>query len=363
VNLARLVDNRTPMVARCVAMDDPDGREQLVTIAKVTWSVSPSGAVTLRSPPAPLRFVAELRDGPGTSLRYPDDRVQHRPGTDVVMIGTAHPPANQRVTVIDVVLRVGDGQAIRIDKTARVYGPRVWLRGLMGVAPGPPQPLGPTPLIYENSYGGRDDSDPARSLAEERNPVGTGVTRDSASLVGLAVPPVEDPHHPLSSRRPAPAGFGPIPSHWLPLLAHGGTYDEAWMRERAPVRPRDFDTRFDGCAPDDQHCDPPLRGDEGYEIHGVLSDRVWRFKLPLYRPAFTAKRRDEREERHLSTHLDTVVIDADEGVVELTWRASVPLPPVPQLLHWVRVASADPLPDDIERQLVAIGRADLGRSP
>ena len=260
---------------------------------------------------------------------------------------------------MDVVLRVGDGDAIRIDKTVRVYGPRVWQKGLMGVVPGPPQPLGPTPLIYENSYGGRDDGVPERPLVEERNPVGTGVARDLAALVGLAAPCLEDPRQPLGSRKPAPAGFGPIPSHWLPLAAHGGTYDEAWRRERAPVRPVDFNPRFDGCAPDDQHCEPPLRGDEGYEIHGVLPNQAWRFKLPLYRPSFVAKRRDEPEERALSTHLDTVIIDADEGVVELVWRASVPLPPVPQLLHWVRVASPDRLPDEIERQLVAIGRANV----
>src|SRR5690606_6750190 len=120
----------------------------------------------------------------------------------------------------------------------------------------------------------------------------------------------EDPRQPLSSRHPAPAGLGPIPSHWLPLAAHGGTYDATWKRERAPIRPLDFDPRFDGCAPDDQHCDPPLRGDEGYEIHGVIPDRIWRFKLPLYRPSFAALRRDEPEERALETHLDTVVIDA-----------------------------------------------------
>jgi hypothetical protein len=352
------------MSVRCAVLDDPAGREQLVTVAKLSWAVSPDGIVALLHPPAPVRFSGTRRDGAGSSLLYPDDLVQFRPGTDVVMIGTAHPPPKDRGTSMDVTLRVGNKSEVVIDKTVRVYGPRVWQKGLTGVAPGPPAALVPTPLIYESSYGGHDDSVESDDQPyDHRNPVGTGVAADPATLLGEHAPAIEHPDHPLRSRHPAPACFGPIPSHWEPLVSHGGTYDDAWQRERAPIRPLDFDPRFDGCAPDDQHAEAPLVGDEIYEVRGVLeSGKVWRFQLPLYRPTFFAKRRDREDDEKLSTHLDTVLIDADEGTVELTWRASVRLPVVPQLLEWVRVGSSDPLPSQINDQIMAIGRAARDRS-
>jgi hypothetical protein len=362
VDVRRLPDNRTPMAVRCAVMDDPTGREMVVTIAKLSWRVSRDGEITLRVPPASPRLVAPRRAGPehARSLAFPDDGVQQRPGTDVVMLGTAQPPAAGSVNVVDVVLRVGDGSTLRIDKTIRVHGPRVWDHGMIGPSPGPAAPLSPTPLIWENAYGGVDESDPARGpLRDDRNPVGSGVARQSKSLAGLPVPPLEDPRQPLSSRSPAPAGFGPIPSDWMPLSQYAGTHDETWRNERAPIRPLDYDLRHAGCAPSDQHCDPPLLGNEGFEVHGVLVDRIWRFQLPLYRPIFRAHRRDEDEARMLETHLDTVFIDADEGVVELTWRASVPLPIVPQQLRSITVGSTDVLPDRVQAQVVAAGRAAL----
>lgn len=359
MNVGRYVDNRTPMVVRAARMDDQHGREQLVTVAKLTWAVTPTGVVTLLQPPAPLRFVAETRDGPGTSVRYPDNLVQFKPGTDVVLIGTARPPAGAAVTSMDVTLQVGDGTTLRIDKTVRVHGKRVWQKALTGVAPGPAQPVGPTPLIYESTYGGRDESRADKPLVEPRNPLGLGLVRDSATLVGQPTPALEDVRHPLSSRRPAPACFAPIPSHWEPLAQHAGTHDQAWVRQRAPIRPLDFNPRYDCCAPDDQHCDPALIGDEMFAINGVIPGRPWRFQLPRYRPTFVARRRDEDQDRVLDTHLDTVLIDADDQVVELTWRASVPLPAVPQLLAWVRVGSTDTLPAAIHADIVAAGRAQL----
>ena len=345
------------MAVRSVVMDDPSGREQVVTIAKLSWRVSPDGTVSLKDPPSPPRLRGMLRDGPGSSLRYPDDGVQQRPGTDVVMLGTAHPPADGPVTTMDVVLRVADEEAIRIDKTVRVHGPRVWEQGWRTITAAGRAELKPTPLIWENAYGGVDDSDPTQIVMDERNPCGRGVAREPVRLVSTLAPPLEDPQHPLSEPNPAPAGFGPIPSHWMPLSQYMGTFDDDWRRSRAPIRPKDYDPRNAGCAPPDQHCESPLRGDESYEIEGVLPDRVWRFTLPLYRPSFAARMRDEDDYRELETHLDTVFIDADEGIVELTWRASVPLPRVPMRLSKVRVGSTDRLPDHVHAQIIAAARA------
>ena len=261
------------MVVRCDNLDAPSGHEMLVTVAKLSWAVAEDGTVLLHHPQSPIRFAPPTVMGPASSLHFPDDQVQERPGTDVVMMATAHPPPGSRGTSMDVSLRVGDGKELFVDKTVRVYGPRVWQKALTNVAPGPPAALVPTRLIYENTYGGMDQSREDSVLVDNRNPVGKGVVHDPATLVGVDCPSVEHPDHPSARARLRLRASDPSGNIGIHSCSMGGTYDSAWQRERAPIRPLDFNTRFDGCAPDDQHVEVPLRGDEMYEISGVLGER------------------------------------------------------------------------------------------
>ena len=356
---ARLVQNRTTMHVLCVVLDDAEGREQLVTIAKMTWAVSPEGRVSVHTPQRPVRTSSSSHAEDVRSVRLPKDIVANKPGTDVLMVGTLTPPARSTQQQVDVRLVVGDDKRFRVDKRVRVYGARVWQKGVMGVKPGPAAALEPTPLIYENTFGGSDKSDPANPVVDDRNPLGTGVASDSSTLAGTPAPRIEDPDHPLTSRNPKPAGFGALGANWPPRRRYTGTRDQTWLRERAPILPLDFDPRANCVAPEDQRCDPPLIGDESVEVSG-MREHVWRFKLPPHRPRFFAKLVDEEELRPLDTHLDTYIIDADEGLVELTWRACVPMPRKSERLRWVRVYGEPPLPDELVQDLAqrALGRED-----
>jgi hypothetical protein len=336
------------MAVRPAPMDDRHGREVLVVIAKITWAVSPLGAVSLASPQSPVRFSdVKLTDDPRGSIRYPSDLIDEKLGTDIVLLGTAYPQA-EGATEQDVSLRV-EARHGSIKKTLKVYGPRVWQSAMMGIAPGPASRLGPTPLLYELTYGGVDESDPKDIVAERRNPAGSGFSARRLKIVGEAAPPIEDPRAPLSSRAPAPGGFGPIPAHWAPRVERAGSYDDAWRRERAPVRPTDFDVRHNSCAQPDLWSERPLVGDEPVEILGATPEGVWRFKLPRYAPVFTSIIRGRAEER--ATHLDTVLIDADERRVELTYRTSIPLPRKTEHLEKVVVLGSERLPEPILEEL------------
>ena len=96
------------MRARSLVMADPQGVEQLVTIAKMTWQVDSEGHPRIGYRQSPVRLSDEHFDGPGTSLRYPGDFFESKPGTDVVLLGTATPPAGAEVQSIDEV-----GRALR----------------------------------------------------------------------------------------------------------------------------------------------------------------------------------------------------------------------------------------------------------
>lgn len=329
------IDNATPMEAHGEVLDDRHGREVLTVIAKMSWEVSSGGAVAVARRPSPIRQSDEWTGEPiASSLRFPSDLWPEKPGTDVLLVGTARPPWDRAITSLDVGLRVG-GKHGPLQKTARVYGPRVFYAGIGGVVPGAPGRLGPTPLVYERAYGGED---------EEHNPIGTGAARAPGALVGKEAPAIEDPARPLTSRSPAPVGFGAIPPHWAPRSLFAGTHDEAWKRDRAPLPPADRDPRFYSCAPPGQWTAEPLFGDEPIQVMGATPEGLWLFQLPRYAPVFSCVVRGAA--RECPTHLDTVIIDADAGRVELTYRISIPVPRRVQLIDRVRIEGSAPLHDE-----------------
>lgn len=321
------VQNRTEGKHLAVPMKDVDGRPTIAVIVKYTFRATPSGRLELDedgAEPRPID-VAYGEDPAKSSIRYPSDLFDRKPGTDVVLLGRAY--ARAGATSTDVTLRVGT-----VDKTVRAYGLRAWQRGTFGgVKPGPALPIRePVPLVYELAWGGLDLSDPNKPVAEPRNHVGRGIARDPAKLVDQPASQLE-----LGGKSDVPASFGAIHRHWQPRAAFAGTYDDAWQKTRMPLLPRDFDPRFNVCVPHDQWIVAPLRGGEPVLVLGATEDGQWRFDLPSVAVAFTSLIRGER--RTHATHLDTVLVDAERRSIELTWRAVVPAPDKLEHIDEIRI--------------------------
>jgi hypothetical protein len=301
------------------AVKDKHGRTLLAVVQKVSFRVDARGRVELDDDgPEPDLIDTYHGDDRGTSsIRKPSQLFEYKPGTDVLLLGHAHPPRGSAATSVDVSLTIGP-----IAKRARVHGLRVWQRGVFGgLTPGPGCAIRePIPLVYELAYGGMDLSDPEATVGEPRNTVGRGVARDLDKLIDQPAAQIEDPADPR-----APVGFGAIHRHWQPRASFAGTYDEAWLEAKAPLLPDDFDPRHHVSVPPDQWSVAPLRGDEPCEVRGATAEGVWRFQLPRVALGFSSMALGKRTEHR--THLDTILIDADAGRIELTWRAAVPLPP------------------------------------
>lgn len=369
MDLEARLDNRTPMAVRCFRLEDRRGRDVAVVVAKLTYEVPDGGELRIAIPKSPIRRSDEPQrpaDLPQLGLpgarpaqpspRYPDDWAEERPGTSVLLVGTAYPQGD--VNHQDVSLKVTQGRR-QIAKLVRVYGPRIWQGSRLSVTPGPASRLAPTPIVYELAYGGADLSDPGSPLVEERNPVGLGVARSRASLIGLPAPRIEDLAAPIGSAHQAPAGFGPIAAQWSPRAGWLGTCDAAWRRERAPVRPLDFDPRHHCPAPPDQWSAEPLEEDASVQVLAATPEGRWSFMLPRYGPRFHAVLRGQEQEH--PTHLDTLLLDADARRVELSWRVAIPLPRKAAFLEAVTVYSASRLPagmlEDLARRLRERGQA------
>jgi len=313
------VVNQTPAKPATIPMRDPNGREHLVLILKYTFAVDARGSCDVVSDgPGPYLVDEYQGTDPATSsIRKPSDVFFYKPGTDVILVGHAHPPAGRAVAEVDVQLRVGP-----VHKAVRAHGLRVWQRrGLTGLGPGPARPIvEPVPLVYELAHGGLDLTDPTRPVGEPRNYVGRGVSSDSARLVDTPAAQLQYVGGPAE----VPASFGAIHRHWMPRASYAGTYDQAWQETRMPILPLDFDPRFNVSVPHDQWSPSPLRGDEPVEVLNATPAGRWRFTLPRRAPGFATFIGDQRRDH--ATHLDTLLIDADLGRVELTFRATAPMP-------------------------------------
>lgn len=316
MDLNARIKNESWGTVRCEPVLDRHGRDVAVVIAKVAYAISPAGRVTLTF--RPVR-AGDTPDGFGGVL-YPDDVVEEKPGTDVLLVGSAHPPRGKTVDRQLAWLVVGP-----IRKVVQVFGKRRYVKDLGGILIGPPAALGETPLRWDQCFGGRELS--GGELKEEPfNPLGRGVALDPKTLVGTEAPCLEPVADPSTGRTPhaSHACFAPIPTDFEPRRRLAGTHDEAWVKHRAPVRPKDFDLRHHTSAIPELHADKPLSPDEPFEIGGVIPEGLWKFQLPSY--AFSFRAKVLGEERELPTHLDTILVDADRRVVELTWRAQLVLP-------------------------------------
>jgi hypothetical protein len=312
------IDVDTEGAVGTVPVRDRDGRWYMLVSLKHAFKLTRNNGIE-RIEPEPFRMADTFNgdDGAASSIRRPSQLFDSKPGTDVVLLGHAHPVRGGDGTYADVTLKVG-----AIDKTIRAYGLRTWTYSAFGgLTPGPARAIrDPIPLIYELARGGSDTSDPEKPLGEPRNLVGRGVTRNAKQLLGQPANQLEYP-----DEKSTPAAFNPIHRHWTPRASYAGTYDEHWQESRMPLLPSDFDERFHVCVAHDQWSLTPLRSDEPITVLNATEDGEWAIQLPRFAPGFSSVVMGRGRQEH-RTHLDTILIDADERTVELTWRARVPMP-------------------------------------
>ncbi|MCA9697715.1 MAG: DUF2169 domain-containing protein [Myxococcales bacterium] len=319
--------NRSPFVATIAALADARGVDTVVVVVKATFGLpeQPGAQPQLAGEQQPIVLADEYWGDPSaSSLRYPSEVHLAKPGADVILVGHAHAPGGQAVTVLDVTVGVAEQS-----RTLRVYGDRVWTDGGRAAVPSLPVPFVRMPLVYERAYGGRLLGSPGSThgFEEPRNPVGVGLLGDRrpGDMLGQPVPNLEDPQQPLTvlGQTPAPVGVAAIAPSWEPRRSWAGTYDQRWQATRAPYLPQDFDPRFFQVAASGLRFERPLRGGEPVRLLGVDPQGPRHFALPDGR--LEVRARVAGGWQGLVPALDTVVLEPDERRLSLVWRASLAL--------------------------------------
>jgi len=313
------VENQTPFTPGLFVLPDADGVDTAYVVMKATFEVE-SGLVRVAKEQAKLVQADEYWGKPGeSSVKYPSEVHLSKPTTDIVLVGSAHSP-EPGATAFDVSLSVGS-----IKKVLRIFGDRVWRRGMLGLSPSAPAAVDKmVPLVYERAFGGVHLQPDGTALSEPRNPLGRGFRgkRKSSELEGQPLPNIEDPEQLLKSPgdQPAPAGFGCIAPSWQPRLGYAGTYDEAWQKTRAPYLAKDFDSRFLQVAHPGLICPSYLRGGEPVEMVNVSAVRVQRFVLPTVE--LDVQVCVAGEEEPVQMNLETLLLEPDQGRICIVWRGA-----------------------------------------
>jgi hypothetical protein len=317
--------NQTPFAAGQVVVLDRDGAERLVVAVKTGYVIAEDGALAVAEEQDPLGTADVFHGEPDlSSIRWEAELGPEKPAIDVVLLGSAH-PARPGARRVDVQFTVGP-----VSKRARVFGDRRWERHLGLARLSEPEPFAAIPLTYENAYGGTDRSakDPRHHAFEARNPVGRGFRAKRTDLPWLdtLAPNVEDPDDPISrpGNRVPPTGFSFLGRHWQPRVAYVGTYDQAWLDERMPLLPLDFDDRFHNAAPPDLVVAAGgLAAGAPVEVVGCTPNGRLAFRLPAERPLATAEFTDG--EAPVELRLETVAVDTNRMRLHLLWKGGVPV--------------------------------------
>jgi hypothetical protein len=179
---------------------------------------------------------------------------------------------------------------------------------------------------------------------EPRNPVGTGF---GTPLVNdgdhVRLPNIEDPNQVIQRYGDAvtPCGFGFTSPDWQPRAGFAGTYDDQWSRQRKPLLPVDFDRRFFNAAAPGLVAPGYLRGDEDVVVLNAGPVPRLAFRLPGVPPPRCRVAVRGRPDAELRPCLDTIIVNTDDMLLMLIWRAYALTAGGPHDVTAIQVAPGD----------------------
>ncbi|WP_206958111.1 DUF2169 family type VI secretion system accessory protein [Trinickia acidisoli] len=312
------VENRTPFMVDCTWVRDVNGAEVWVIAIKATYDILSDGTTRLAAEQVPVHTGPVPREG-SASLKYDTDLGAAKQATDVILNGHAWTPNGKPMRQLDAGFHIGG-----MSRMVRVYGDRYWQRKRWSWRPSEPEPFISMPFIYERAFGGDIPEFPPAS----RNPVGRGIAADAEGRVWM--PNIESMAHLIRDRDdvPAAACLGPIASHWPLRRQYAGTYDDAWLKERHPLPPEDFDPRFWQIAPEAQQVPGHFKGGEPVTLINVTPQEFapggkLAFRLPKITLVCETFFYDGSRE-HTRPVIHTVILEPDMPRVSVVHHMALP---------------------------------------
>jgi hypothetical protein len=259
------ISNMTPFKVMPCPGFDPQGHEIVSVIVKGTFNLPERGKAEASVPDEQVEIVMadEYWGQPGKSpTKLESDLAPFKPGTDVILLGSA---------------RAFDGRPARSFDVSIAIGTKSKKRSFY--------------------YWSKRNDLPLHTIDWRLN----------------------QEKEKWEVQKAPKDGFGFFPKVTAPRVHYAGTYDAHWQKTECPFLPKDFDHRFFQAAYPDLICHPQLRGNEYVRVTGMSPGSGIEAVLPgigIEIEAFIKKDRVKA-----SPNPDTVVVEPTERRVVLVWRA------------------------------------------
>ncbi|MDQ1834983.1 DUF2169 family type VI secretion system accessory protein [Massilia scottii] len=324
----------------------PGGERLDVLVVRATFDFASCGAVMTLAQTQQEIVLGDVYAGTAGNavmravVTDDGDVLPYKPGTDVLVTGSASAPDGIAATEWIAGIRVGT-----VKKLLRLHGPRQFRKQMMGWSLGPAQAVTHVALDYRLAYGGCIDipaelteGAEADWVAHPGNPAGCGwlpgadayahlprqarahVRKWIAAQKELTAPQIEDAVEAVGNpyAYAAPQGFSATARWWAPRVEMQGKYDDMWRSTRYPLLPKEFDSRYFQCASPGLVATPHLTGDETVTLLGLLPARC-EMTLPGWKIIVAVTRASGVEEISLPL-LDTLRFDLATRQASLVWR-------------------------------------------
>lgn len=233
----------------------------------------------------PRDFLSEQALWPMVTEQMPTgifDKGCLKPKGEWIVAGAALAPGSDPVQGMRVTARLGT-----VEKQLAVFGDRVWRLTERGIVMTEALPFDRMPIDEAHAYGGQRFSENTRGKGHDARAAldaGYDAPLPNVEAAGRLIRFIDDMPH--------PAHFGPLAPDHAARMRYAGTYDQNWIRDRAPMAPDDFNPLFHCDAPLDQRMDGHFIGDEAFFVAGMTRGGPAGGRLPdvvvrcfVHRPA------------------------------------------------------------------------------
>lgn len=306
---------------------DQTDRLVCVVVLKATFAHRQAAEAALAPKQAPLRD-ADIYADPGdpqlAPMVSPSDFVPAKTGTDVTFVGLAYAPNGQPAKAWPARFQVGP-----VDKTIDISGPRRWQRAEQRSvwaklrheeiwALTPPARVEQVPVDWRLARGGFATHEQIGAF-DAHNPVGGPDIRPNDDTVEDGVKSYPQ----IQQKGGALAGFGPLAPFYRDRQQYAGTYDAAWLEDRHPLLPTDFDSKFWNMAPPDQIVRPHLEPAARYCLTNLsCADPEAVGLLPAWSPVAALSFEGQTgKAQQFGLLLNDVQFDwRDDHLIHMVWR-------------------------------------------
>lgn len=293
------IENRSPFPHRGGFLRDQKARTFWCLHLKASFALRP-GQAPLFCQPQPDLLQGPVYDG--DHFLAEAETGHPRPLCDLIISGTAKPPANahpQRGWRLEARL---PGWRKALD----VRPARIWQDGRAHITG---TPLLPVPLDWRTAYGGE---------GLDANPAGLGHRPTDGAALPRLVPEGTAPDVPCDTA----ISFAPIPRDWPQRRQWAGRYDAEWSRRRAPLLPADMDSRYWQATAPDQWLVPDTLPGAALQLSG-FGPQPQTITVPEC--TFEIATRFRGRWNQQEPRLQSVTVDIDAQRLSLLWLAVLPI--------------------------------------